>query len=85
MGDLSPALLCVLWGRFAHPPISPVRVLGSVCRPEKISAADVDAICQEAGMQAVRRNRYIILPKDFEEGWKEHVKKKDRDYDFYSL
>lgn len=56
-----------------------------VSRPEKISAADVAAICQEAGMQAVRRNRYVMLPKDFEKGWKEHVKKKDRDYDFYAL
>merc|ERR1712087_854339 len=54
-----------------------------VSRPEKISSADIAAICQEAGMQAVRHNRYIILPKDFEHGWKEHAKKKDRDYDFY--
>jgi len=56
-----------------------------VSRPEKISAADIAAICQEAGMQAVRRNRYVILPKDFEAGWKDHVKRKDRDYDFYAL
>lgn len=28
-----------------------------VSRPEKVSAADVAAICQEAGMQAVRKNR----------------------------
>ena len=28
-----------------------------VARPEKITAADIAAICQEAGMQAVRRNR----------------------------
>merc|ERR1712093_882528 len=55
-----------------------------VARPEKITAADIAAICQEAGMQAVCRNRYIILPKDFEKGWKEHVKKKDQDYDFYN-
>lgn len=26
-----------------------------------------------AGMQAVRHNRYVILPKDFEAGWKDHV------------
>lgn len=54
-------------------------------RSDKISAADISAICQEAGMQAVRANRYIILPKDFEKGWKEHVRKKDKDFDFYSL
>ncbi|OLP97447.1 26S protease regulatory subunit 6B-like [Symbiodinium microadriaticum] len=47
-----------------------------VSRPEKISCADIAAICQEAGMQAVRHNRYVILPKDFEAGWKDHAKKK---------
>merc|ERR1711918_1537 len=51
-----------------------------VGRPEKISCADISAICQEAGMQAVRHNRYIILPKDFETGWKEHTEKTDREY-----
>ena len=24
-------------------------------------------------MQAVRHNRYVILPKDYEAGWKDHV------------
>ena len=28
-----------------------------VARPDKISGADINAICQEAGMQAVRENR----------------------------
>lgn len=37
-----------------------------VGRPDKISNAEIAAICQEAGMHAVRRNRYVILPKDFE-------------------
>merc|ERR1719487_781515 len=55
-----------------------------VSRPEKISSADIAAICQEAGMQAVRHNRYVILPKDFETGWKEHTGKKDKDFNFYS-
>ena len=41
-----------------------------VSRPEKISAADVAAICQEAGMLAVRKNRYVILAKDFEKAYK---------------
>merc|ERR1711979_61347 len=56
-----------------------------VSRPDKISGADINAICQEAGMHAVRENRYIVLPKDFEKGWQEHAKKKDRDYDFYAF
>lgn len=39
-------------------------------RPDKLSGAEINAICQEAGMQAVRKNRYVILPKDFEKGYK---------------
>jgi ATP-dependent 26S proteasome regulatory subunit len=42
-------------------------------RPDKISAADINAICQEAGMLAVRKNRYIILPKDFDNAYKVQV------------
>lgn len=54
-----------------------------VSRPEKISAADIQAIGQEAGMQAVRKNRYVVLPKDFEKAYKKVVKKRDTDFDFY--
>lgn len=39
-----------------------------VNRREQCSAADIAAICQEAGMQAVRRNRYVVSHKDFERG-----------------
>ena len=34
-------------------------------------------------MQAVRKNRYVILPKDFEKAYKKVVKKRDQDFDFY--
>ena len=54
-----------------------------VSRPEKISCADISAITQEAGMQAVRKNRYVILPKDFEKAYKKVVKKRDTEFDFY--
>ncbi|CAM6024809.1 unnamed protein product [Sphagnum balticum] len=54
-----------------------------VSRPDKISAAEISAICQEAGMQAVRKNRYVILPKDFEKGYRSNVKKSDTDFEFY--
>jgi len=54
-----------------------------VSRPEKVSAADITSICQEAGMQAVRKNRYVILPKDFEKAYKKVVKKRDTEFDFY--
>ncbi len=29
-----------------------------VSRPDKISAAEISAVCQEAGMHAVRKNRW---------------------------
>merc|ERR1711887_455513 len=54
-----------------------------VSRPDKISAADIHAICQEAGMHAVRKNRYVILPKDLEKGYKANVKKSENDFAFY--
>ena len=43
----------------------------------------IQAICQEAGMHAVRKNRYVILPKDFEKGYRTNVKKPDTDFEFY--
>merc|ERR1712070_777284 len=55
-----------------------------VSRPEKISGAEIAAICQEAGLQAVRNNRYVILNKDFEIGYAKHVKKADAEHQFYT-
>ncbi|CAN6559204.1 unnamed protein product [Malus baccata var. baccata] len=37
----------------------------------------------KAGMHAVRKNRYVILPKDFEKGYQTNVKKPDTDFEFY--
>ena len=54
-----------------------------VSRPDKISGADIHSICQEAGMQAVRRNRYVIIPKDFEHAYKKVVTKKTDEFAFY--
>eukprot|EP01023_Acetabularia_acetabulum_P019290 TRINITY_DN1980_c0_g1_i4.p1 TRINITY_DN1980_c0_g1~~TRINITY_DN1980_c0_g1_i4.p1 ORF type:complete len:405 (-),score=73.82 TRINITY_DN1980_c0_g1_i4:212-1426(-) len=54
-----------------------------VSRPDKISAADIAAITQEAGMHAVRKNRYIIIPADIEKGYKTTVKKSDLQFEFY--
>jgi 26S proteasome regulatory subunit T3 len=48
-----------------------------VSRPDKISGAEIHAICQEAGMSAIRRNRYLILPKDFEKAYEKTVKRPD--------
>eukprot|EP01033_Poteriospumella_lacustris_P007971 gene7972-5736_t len=55
-----------------------------VNRPDKISAAEISSICQEAGMQAVRRNRYVVTSKDFDEAYKKCVKKAEKEFTFYS-
>ncbi len=55
-----------------------------VQRPEKLSAADIAAICQEAGLHAVRNNRYVILNKDFEKAYKNNIKKADTEFEFYN-
>jgi 26S proteasome regulatory subunit T3 len=57
-----------------------------VSRPDRLSSAEIASIVQAAGLQgmqhrigfdlyftlflAVRKNRYVILPIDFEEAWK---------------
>lgn len=43
----------------------------------------ISSICQEAGMHAVRKNRYVILPKDFDKGYRTTVKKSDTEFEFY--
>lgn len=54
-----------------------------VNRPEKISAADIAAICAEAGLQAVRHNRYVVLPQDLDAGYKKNIRKADTEFAFY--
>eukprot|EP01095_Lingulamoeba_sp_RSL-Kostka_P016888 TRINITY_DN8483_c0_g1_i1.p1 TRINITY_DN8483_c0_g1~~TRINITY_DN8483_c0_g1_i1.p1 ORF type:complete len:393 (-),score=156.97 TRINITY_DN8483_c0_g1_i1:112-1290(-) len=54
-----------------------------VSRPDKITGAEIHSIVQEAGMQAVRKNRYIILPKDFEKAYKKIVKNRSNEFLFY--
>ena len=51
-------------------------------RPEKISAADIASICQEAGLLAVRKNRYVVVPKDFEKAYKNVIRKREKDFAF---
>ena len=40
-------------------------------------------VCCQAGMQAVRENRYVVLPKDFEKGYKNNIKKDEQEHEFY--
>ena len=37
------------------------------------------------GMLAVRKNRYVILPKDFEKAYKTHVKNQTEEFGFYNM
>lgn len=55
-----------------------------VNRPEKINAAEIAAICAEAGLHAVRANRYVCITKDFEEGYKKLTNKTEKEFQFYS-
>jgi 26S proteasome regulatory subunit T3 len=48
-----------------------------ISRPDKISGAEISAICMEAGMFAIRKNRYIVLPKDFENAYEKTVRKQN--------
>ena len=72
-----------------------------VSRPDKLSGAEIHCIVQEAGMHAVRKNRYlqevwylhsfckfaanryVVIPKDFEKGYKNNTKKQEADFEFY--
>eukprot|EP01125_Pyxidicula_operculata_P022544 TRINITY_DN927_c0_g1_i1.p1 TRINITY_DN927_c0_g1~~TRINITY_DN927_c0_g1_i1.p1 ORF type:complete len:421 (+),score=96.32 TRINITY_DN927_c0_g1_i1:29-1291(+) len=55
-----------------------------VSRPDKISGADISAVCQEAGMLAIRKNRYVILPKDFEKAYQRQVRTRTDEFAFYN-
>lgn len=54
-----------------------------VSRPDSLSAAEITSICQEAGMMAVRNNRYVIMSKDLEDAYKKVVKKDKSEFLFY--
>jgi 26S proteasome regulatory subunit T3 len=56
-----------------------------VNRSEKVSCADVSSICAEAGLQAVRENRYVVLPKDFDAAYKRAVSNREKEMLFYSI
>jgi ATP-dependent 26S proteasome regulatory subunit len=56
------------------------------CHAKKIMVKQwlqISAIYEEAGMQAVRKNCYVMLPKDFEKGYRSNFKKSDTDFEFY--
>merc|ERR1711988_973919 len=51
-----------------------------IARPDRISGADINAVCQAAGMIAVRHNRYLVLQSDFETAYKKQLRK-DSDHE----
>lgn len=56
-----------------------------VNRNEKISSSDISSICAEAGLQAVRENRYVVLPKDFDRAYKKSVSNREKEHLFYTI
>jgi len=54
-----------------------------VNRPERISPAEIASICSEAGLLAVRSNRYVVITKDFEEGYTTVTKRSEKVFGFY--
>lgn len=48
-----------------------------VNKPDRVSCADINSICQEAGMLAIRNSRYVISMRDFESAYEEVVSKKE--------
>jgi 26S proteasome regulatory subunit T3 len=56
-----------------------------VNRSEKVSSADISSICLEAGLEAVRENRYVVLPKDFDAAYEKAVSNREKELAFYSM
>jgi 26S proteasome regulatory subunit T3 len=55
-----------------------------VCKPDRMSSADINSICQEAGMLAVRASRYVIIQKDFEEAYSKVIERNTTRPVFYN-
>jgi 26S proteasome regulatory subunit T3 len=54
-----------------------------ILRPDKLTGAIIAAICQEAGIQAIRKNRLLVTQKDFEIAYKINVLNENSILDFY--
>lgn len=55
-----------------------------ISKKEKLSGAVIAAICQEAGLQAIRKNRYIITQNDFSISYRLNVGFLSKIPDFYN-
>mmetsp|Transcript_6875 Transcript_6875/g.13832 ORF Transcript_6875/g.13832 Transcript_6875/m.13832 type:complete len:388 (-) Transcript_6875:185-1348(-) len=54
-----------------------------ITKPDKLSGAVIAAICQEAGMQAIRKDRYIVIHRDFQIAYTLNVGLSPNLLDFY--
>merc|ERR1719379_280328 len=54
-----------------------------VSRGDSLSAADISSICQEAGLQAVRNNRYVVISEDFEAAYNKVKRREGNKFSFY--
>ncbi len=56
-----------------------------IVRNDPLSGAIIAAIMQEAGLRAVRKNRYNIIQADLEDAYSSQVKgsQEDKLFDFY--
>lgn len=48
-----------------------------VRRSDKLSCADINSVCQEAGMLAVRASRYVIKQEDFDEAYSKVIGRRE--------
>lgn len=55
-----------------------------VRRADQLSCADINSVCQEAGMLAVRASRYVIKQEDFEEAYSKVVGRRESGLFLYS-
>ena len=57
-----------------------------VNRPDTISAADLKSVSQEAGMLAIRENRFVVTMKDLDEAYAKVIKNKQKQrHVFYDM
>ncbi len=55
-----------------------------ISRPDRLSCADINSVCQEAGMLAVRNSRYVIMQKDFDDAYSKVVGRKNEKIMLYN-
>jgi len=53
-------------------------------RADRLSCADINSVCQEAGMLAIRASRYVINQKDFDEAYSKVVGGKNEKISLYN-